>query len=55
MCSSEVKMYRQKERKTLQSAYGQIWMLSDEWLSRYELLKKLEHKTLTQCDGDAND
>ena len=32
----------------------QIWMLSDEGLARYDLLKKLAHKTLKQCDGDAD-
>ena len=31
----------------------QIWMLSDEWLSRYELLKNL-HIKLSQCDGNAD-
>ena len=30
-------------------------MLSDEWLSRYVKFQTLEHKTLTQCDGDAAD
>ena len=32
-----------------------IRMLSDELLSRYELLKNFEHKTLMQCDADADD
>ena len=29
-------------------------MVSDEWLSRYVKFGKLEHKTLTQCDADAD-
>ena len=29
-------------------------MLSDERLSRYVKFDKLEHKTLTQCDADAD-
>ena len=29
-------------------------MLSDEWVSRYVKFYKLEHKTLTQCDMDAD-
>ena len=29
--------------------------VKDEWLSRYVEFQKLEHKTLMQCDADADD
>ena len=32
----------------------QIGMLSDEWLSRYVKFETLQHKTLMQCDANAD-